>query len=48
MSDLTPRVITVTSYVGDSHNYLKKLVQAMGAAFTPSMTAANTHLLAAQ
>jgi len=40
-------VITVTNYTGEAREYLKKLISAMGAAFTPSMSGQNTALIAA-
>jgi len=39
--------ITVTNYTGESREYLKKLITAMGAQFTPSMSGRNTVLIAA-
>ncbi|KAF9463519.1 hypothetical protein BDZ94DRAFT_1308637 [Collybia nuda] len=39
--------ITVTNYTGESREYLKKLITAMGATFTPSMSGKNTVLIAA-
>jgi twin BRCT domain len=39
--------ITVTNYTGESREYLKKLILAMGAEFTPSMSGHNTVLVAA-
>lgn len=39
--------ITVTNYTGESREYLKKLIMAMGATFTPSMSGRNTVLIAA-
>ncbi|KIJ92959.1 hypothetical protein K443DRAFT_684887 [Laccaria amethystina LaAM-08-1] len=39
--------ITVTNYTGEAREYLKKLITAMGATFTPSMTGKNTVLIAA-
>jgi hypothetical protein len=50
MSTLThfhSQVITVTNYTGEAREYLKKLISAMGAAFTPSMSGQNTALIAA-
>ncbi|PPQ92154.1 hypothetical protein CVT25_008779 [Psilocybe cyanescens] len=40
-------VITVTNYTGEAREYIKKLVFAMGATFTPSMSGQNTVLVAA-
>ncbi|KAH0588548.1 hypothetical protein H2248_004377 [Termitomyces sp. 'cryptogamus'] len=39
--------ITVTNYTGESREYIKKLIIAMGAVFTPSMSGKNTVLIAA-
>ncbi|KAG6853738.1 hypothetical protein C0991_001873 [Blastosporella zonata] len=39
--------ITVTNYTGESREYIKKLIVAMGAVFTPSMSGKNTVLIAA-
>ncbi|KAJ3510240.1 hypothetical protein NLJ89_g4795 [Agrocybe chaxingu] len=39
--------ITVTNYTGEAREYLKKLITAMGAHFTPSMSGQNTALIAA-
>ncbi|KAL0949407.1 hypothetical protein HGRIS_009469 [Hohenbuehelia grisea] len=39
--------ITVTNYTGDARDYLKRLIHAMGATFTPSMSGRNTVLIAA-
>jgi hypothetical protein len=39
--------ITVTNYTGESREYLKKLIMAMGAQFTPSMSGRNTVQVAA-
>lgn len=39
--------ITVTNYTGEAREYLKKLIMAMGATFTPSMSGKNTVLIAA-
>ncbi|KII83923.1 hypothetical protein PLICRDRAFT_95612 [Plicaturopsis crispa FD-325 SS-3] len=39
--------ITVTNYTGDAREYLKKLIIAMGATFTASMSAKNTVVIAA-
>ena len=43
----TSQEITVTNYTGEAREYLKKLITAMGATFTPSMTGKNTVLIAA-
>ncbi|GJJ08989.1 hypothetical protein Clacol_003210 [Clathrus columnatus] len=40
--------ITVTNYQGDARNYLKKLIQLMGATFTPTMSSKNTVVIAAK
>ena len=42
----TSQEITVTNYIGEAREYLKKLITAMGAT-TPSMTGKNTVLIAA-
>lgn len=39
--------ITVTNYTGEAREYIKRLITAMGATFTPSMTGRNTVLIAA-
>ncbi|KAG8943551.1 hypothetical protein FRC03_002440, partial [Tulasnella sp. 419] len=39
--------ITITNYVGDGREYLKKLMQLMGAQFTAPMSSKNTHVIAA-
>ncbi|KXN86850.1 BRCT-containing protein 1 [Leucoagaricus sp. SymC.cos] len=39
--------ITVTNYTGESREYLKRIITAMGAKFTPMMTGNNTVLIAA-
>ncbi|KAG6825628.1 hypothetical protein H0H92_003009 [Tricholoma furcatifolium] len=39
--------ITVTNYTGEAREYIKKLIGAMGAVFTPSMSGKNTVLIAA-
>ncbi|KAF8058683.1 hypothetical protein FPV67DRAFT_1523362 [Lyophyllum atratum] len=39
--------ITVTNYTGESREYIKRLIAAMGATFTPSMSGKNTVLIAA-
>ncbi|OCH87294.1 hypothetical protein OBBRIDRAFT_837516 [Obba rivulosa] len=40
-------VITITNYTGRDREYLKKLIIAMGAQFTPDMTGKNTAVIAA-
>ncbi|KAG9090769.1 hypothetical protein FRC06_000887 [Ceratobasidium sp. 370] len=40
------QLITITNYTGDSREYLKKLIAAMGGKFTPSMTSKNTCVIA--
>ncbi|KAF8512308.1 BRCT domain-containing protein, partial [Hysterangium stoloniferum] len=40
-------VITVTNYQGEERDYLKKLIEVMGATFTPSMSGQNTVVVAA-
>ncbi|KAJ8077295.1 regulator of Ty1 Transposition [Marasmius tenuissimus] len=39
--------ITITNYTGEARDYLKKLIAAMGAQFTPTMSPRNTVLVAA-
>ncbi|KAH8111185.1 hypothetical protein DFH11DRAFT_1859545 [Phellopilus nigrolimitatus] len=39
--------ITATNYEGDGRKYVKKLIELMGAEFTPQMTATNTVVVAA-
>ena len=39
--------ITVTNYQGDAREYLKKLIEIMGAKFTPTMSGRNTIVIAA-
>jgi mediator of DNA damage checkpoint protein 1 len=39
--------ITVTNYQGDARDYLKKLIEVMGAKFTPTMSGRNTIVIAA-
>ncbi|KAJ8468323.1 hypothetical protein ONZ45_g17284 [Pleurotus djamor] len=43
----TSHVISVTNYTGEAREYLKRLIEAMGAKFTASMTGSNTVLIAA-
>ncbi|KAG8688659.1 hypothetical protein FRC11_005011, partial [Ceratobasidium sp. 423] len=38
--------ITITNYVGDAREYLKKLIAALGGKFTPSLNAKNTCVIA--
>ncbi|CAE6426855.1 unnamed protein product [Rhizoctonia solani] len=38
--------ITITNYIGDAREYLKKLISALGGKFTPSMTLKNTCVVA--
>lgn len=42
-----PQEITVTNYTGEAREYLKRLIQVMGAKFTPSMSGKNTVVVAA-
>ncbi|KAF9062435.1 BRCT domain-containing protein, partial [Rhodocollybia butyracea] len=44
----TEHKITITNFTGEAREYLKKLITIMGAEFTPSMSAKNTILIAAQ
>jgi len=39
--------ITVTNYTGEAREYIKRIITAMGAKFTPMMTGKNTVLIAA-
>lgn len=41
------QIITISNYSGDSREYIKRLIQATGATFTPSMSTQNTVLVAA-
>jgi hypothetical protein len=43
---LATQEITVTNYSGAARDYLKKLIQVMGARFTPSMSQSNKVLVA--
>ncbi|KAJ7045600.1 BRCT domain-containing protein [Mycena alexandri] len=45
--DFTRHKITVTNYTGEARDYLKRLIQVMGATFTPAMSGSNTVLIAA-
>jgi mediator of DNA damage checkpoint protein 1 len=40
--------ITVTNYQGFARDYLKKLIELMGAQFTPTLSGHNTVVIAAQ
>ncbi|KAK0212813.1 hypothetical protein DFS33DRAFT_1284670 [Desarmillaria ectypa] len=40
-------IITVTNYTGETRDYLKKLIDTMGASFTANMSGANTVVIAA-
>jgi hypothetical protein len=46
MYSLIAQEITVTNYTGAARDYLKKLIQVMGAKFTPSMSQSNKVLVA--
>ena len=39
--------ITVTNYTGEAREYLKRLIEVMGARFTPNMSSQNTVVVAA-
>ena len=39
--------ITVTNYTGEAREYLKRLIEVMGARFTPNMSSQNTVVIAA-
>ncbi|KAJ6499219.1 hypothetical protein C8R45DRAFT_821020 [Mycena sanguinolenta] len=47
LHDFTKHKITVTNYTGEAREYLKRLIQMMGAEFTPNMSGTNTVLIAA-
>ncbi|KAJ3548369.1 hypothetical protein NM688_g5307 [Phlebia brevispora] len=47
VENFSHHVITITNYTGKDREYIKKLIVAMGAEFTPSMTGRNTILIAA-
>ncbi|KAF7376219.1 hypothetical protein MSAN_00037000 [Mycena sanguinolenta] len=47
LHDFTKHKITVTNYTGEAREYLKRLIQIMGAEFTPNMSGTNTVLIAA-
>ncbi|KAF8210360.1 hypothetical protein K438DRAFT_1809538 [Mycena galopus ATCC 62051] len=47
LHDFTKHQITVTNYTGEAREYLKRLIQIMGATFTPNMSGENTVLIAA-
>ncbi|CAE7117334.1 unnamed protein product, partial [Rhizoctonia solani] len=40
------QLITITNYVGEAREYLKKLISALGGKFTPSLTSKNTCVVA--
>lgn len=42
-----PKGITVTNYTGEAREYLKRLIEVMGARFTPNMSSQNTVVIAA-
>ena len=42
-----PKEITVTNYTGEGREYLKRLIEVMGAHFTPNMSQRNTVVIAA-
>lgn len=47
MPGMENAVITISNYTGAAREYLKRLVAACGAKFTPTMSPQNTHLIAA-
>ncbi|KAJ7783264.1 hypothetical protein B0H16DRAFT_1357900 [Mycena metata] len=47
VEDFARHKITVTNYTGEARDYLKRLIQVMGATFTPAMSGSNTVLIAA-
>ncbi|CAE6369218.1 unnamed protein product [Rhizoctonia solani] len=40
------QIITITNYVGEAREYLKKLISALGGQFTPSLASKNTCVIA--
>ncbi|TFK48096.1 hypothetical protein OE88DRAFT_1685439 [Heliocybe sulcata] len=40
-------IITITNYTGEARDYIRKLIMTMGGSFTPSMSNANTVVIAA-
>ncbi|KAG8951559.1 hypothetical protein FRC04_005845 [Tulasnella sp. 424] len=47
IKDFDKYEITVTNYTGDARDYLKNLIDAVGAKFSATMSKANTHVIAA-
>ncbi|KAI0682501.1 hypothetical protein BC835DRAFT_1399674 [Cytidiella melzeri] len=47
IANFSRHIITVTNYTGKDREYIKKLIIAMGAEFTPSMSGKNTVVVAA-
>ncbi len=41
------KLISISNYTGEGRDYLRKLIEAMGARFTPNMSSQNTVLVAA-
>ena len=44
---LIMQIVTISNYVGKDRDYIKKLLLAMGAEHTPTMTGRNTAVVAA-
>lgn len=44
---MNSKEITVTNYTGEAREYLKRLIEVMGATFTPNMSPRNTVVIAA-
>ena len=44
---MNPQEITVTNYTGEAREYLKRMIEVMGAHFTPNMSPQNTVVIAA-
>ncbi|KAF9263292.1 hypothetical protein L218DRAFT_340370 [Marasmius fiardii PR-910] len=48
IENFTSHQITISNYTGEAREYLKRLIAAMGARFTPTMSNRNTVLVAAE
>ncbi|KAG7098722.1 hypothetical protein E1B28_000635 [Marasmius oreades] len=48
IENFTSHQITISNYTGEAREYLKRLIAAMGAQFTPTMSNRNTVLVAAE
>lgn len=44
---MNPQEITVTNYTGEAREYLKRMIEVMGARFTANMSMHNTVVIAA-